>query len=150
MRKLSKAAVAAIKDVQKRSGRITPRSVLDAARPKDSPLHHYFEWNDGRAAAAYRMEQARYIIRHVRIIITTETRTLSSVFYVHEPERQDSTFRAVVALEPKTAKQMMREELDALLRDIDRMIGLACQRQDALPGLAARLERLREQAAGLL
>ena len=148
--RLSKAAVAAIKAAQKRSGRLTPRAVIDAARPKGSPLHRYFEWNDGRAAAAYRLDQARFIIRHVRIIIVTETRTLSSVVYVHEPETLDSTFRAVVALEPKTARQMMREELDALIRDIDRMIGLAHQRQDALPGLAKRLERLREQAAGLL
>jgi hypothetical protein len=44
-------------------GELPPRAVVDAARPKRSPLHSYFEWDDGEAAEAYRIIQAQDLIR---------------------------------------------------------------------------------------
>ena len=47
------------------NGNLTPRSVVDDARPEDAVLHPCFEWDDGVAAGKYREDQARYIIRGV-------------------------------------------------------------------------------------
>lgn len=48
-------------------GGVTTRDVLDAARSKQSPLHEYFEWDDKVAADLHRLEQARYLMRSVRV-----------------------------------------------------------------------------------
>ncbi len=48
-------------------GRLQAKDVLEAARAEDSPLHVHFEWNDNVAAEAYRMDQARELIRVIRI-----------------------------------------------------------------------------------
>jgi hypothetical protein len=45
---------------------IRPVDVVEAARDEDSPLHKYFEWNNGAAAHAYRLVQARNLIRKVQ------------------------------------------------------------------------------------
>lgn len=58
----------AIRDANK--GRLTPDLVVDAARPKSSPLHHRFEWNDKAAGEAYRRVQAEQLIREVRVKYT--------------------------------------------------------------------------------
>jgi hypothetical protein len=53
--------------IREEHGELTAQAVLDAARPKSHPLHSRFEWNDKAAGEAYRLEQARELIRKVRI-----------------------------------------------------------------------------------
>lgn len=48
-------------------GGVTARDVLDVARSKNNPLHTYFEWNNEKAADLFRLEQARNIMRSIRI-----------------------------------------------------------------------------------
>src|SRR6185437_1323639 len=48
-------------------GAVTPRDVVDAARSSNSPLHDYFEWNDKKAADLFRVEQARNMLRSIRV-----------------------------------------------------------------------------------
>ena len=48
--------------------RLTPALVVDAARDEGHPLHDRFEWNDKAAAEAHRLDQARRLIRSVRVI----------------------------------------------------------------------------------
>jgi hypothetical protein len=51
------------------NGRLTSEMVVEASRGADAPLHSAFEWDDRKAAQAHRLEQARYVIRSVEIII---------------------------------------------------------------------------------
>lgn len=51
---------------------LRPESVLEAARPASSPLHKYFDWDDTSAAEAWRLAQARSMIREVHVIIQHE------------------------------------------------------------------------------
>jgi hypothetical protein len=44
-------------------GILKPEAVVDAARPKDSPLHDQFDWNNSEAAQKWRLHQARNLIR---------------------------------------------------------------------------------------
>lgn len=50
-----------------RNGELVPSEVVDAARDASSPLHPHFEWDDGVAAEKYRLDQARDIIRCIRV-----------------------------------------------------------------------------------
>lgn len=46
-----------------RDGVLHPATVIDEARNKKSPLHAQFTWDDSKAAAAHRMNEARNLIR---------------------------------------------------------------------------------------
>jgi hypothetical protein len=49
-------------------GELHPGPVVDSARDERSPLHRYFEWDDAKAAAQHRLDQARMLIRSVRVV----------------------------------------------------------------------------------
>jgi hypothetical protein len=49
------------------NGRLMAHAVVDEARNRRNPLHRYFEWNDKNAAEAYRLDQARDLIRIIQI-----------------------------------------------------------------------------------
>lgn len=67
------------------NGRLEGRAVVEAARPKTSPLHPAFEWSDKKAADAWRLEQAGHLIRVIEVIVdkpngeTAPTRAFVSV-----------------------------------------------------------------------
>lgn len=44
-------------------GQVTPQELLNHARESNNPLHDGFEWDDGKAAEAHRIEQAGHILR---------------------------------------------------------------------------------------
>lgn len=48
--------------IKKQTGSLTPPVIVDAARPKKSPLHRYFEWDNSRAAERWRIQQARLLV----------------------------------------------------------------------------------------
>lgn len=50
-------------------GHVTPQSLIDAARPKQSPLHPFYNWDDKDAAEKWRIEQAKYHLRCILVII---------------------------------------------------------------------------------
>lgn len=52
---------------------LTAQTLLDASRPKNSPLHNEFEWDNREAAEKYRLHQAGYIIRSI-VIVADETK----------------------------------------------------------------------------
>ena len=56
-------------------GRITPEQVLEDARDPESPLHNYFEWDVETAARQYWLDQARTLIRSVKIVTREEPPT---------------------------------------------------------------------------
>ena len=56
--------------IEKANGAIKPADVVEAATPATSPLHPLFTWDDSSAAQLYREDEARNIIRSVRIIRT--------------------------------------------------------------------------------
>ena len=57
-----------LKEIESRDGSITPQAVVDDARPEDSVLHNVFEWNDEKAAEAYRIHQAGNFIRCIVVV----------------------------------------------------------------------------------
>ena len=59
---------------EERGGQLSPRAVLDAARDESSPLHRFFEWDEGKAAEGFRLVQASALIREVRLEVVTESK----------------------------------------------------------------------------
>jgi len=53
-------------------GVVKPEDIVRDAARKRSPLHPYFEWDDGLAADEYRKQQARYLVRHLQVVIKVE------------------------------------------------------------------------------
>lgn len=55
-----------------RGGFITPDAVVQIAENHDDPLHALFEWNDAKAAHAYRIDTARSVIADVMVVYADE------------------------------------------------------------------------------
>lgn len=53
---------------QRKGGELEPKHVVESARSDSHILHPHFEWDDKLAAESFRIDQARNIIRIVRIV----------------------------------------------------------------------------------
>lgn len=72
----------------------TPADVVRAARPISSPIHGHFEWDDAAAGGAYRLEQARHMLRSIEVV------------YANGEEREPSrAYHRVVLLTEDGAQQ---------------------------------------------
>ena len=56
--------------IREQRGALTPEIVVDESRDEDSVLHKCFQWDDTKAAALYRAEQARTLIGNIKVVIT--------------------------------------------------------------------------------
>lgn len=81
---------------QKMKGELTPQDVVADARNPNSPLHSFFEWNDGAAAEAYRLGQARGLIRAVvAVYVQDDKPAVRHRMFVHIPEPSAPHYREV-------------------------------------------------------
>jgi len=75
-------------------GALKPIHIVAFARPRSSPLHSHFDWNNRSAAEAYRIEQAR---RLIQCVVTREAgrggRELKIRAFVSIADGQDYSFR---------------------------------------------------------
>lgn len=72
--------------IKAKAGTITPVIVVDDARDKDSDLHPFFEWNDGKAAEEWRRQQARMLIGSIKVVVegtSTDKDPISVRAFIH-------------------------------------------------------------------
>lgn len=75
-------------------GELTPQDILEDARHDNSPLHSFFEWNDGEAAEAYRLQQARGLIRAVvAVYVSDDKPAVRTRAYIHINESSAPHYR---------------------------------------------------------
>lgn len=74
--------------IHREYGQLTVSNVIQKAEDESSPLHDAFEWDDERAGAEYRKQQARALIRSVRVLWSKNGKTNVEVhaFYHVPPE----------------------------------------------------------------
>jgi hypothetical protein len=139
--KLTKEAIAEIKAIEDRQGRLTPEQIVDAAQNTSSALHGCFCWDDSEAAHKYRIEQARELLKRVKIAIEYHETTIRVVGYVRDPDgkRSESQYRATMRITKRGAVEVMEAELSAIAADMQRAFNLAVARSGDLPGLADRI-----------
>ena len=69
-----------------RGGRhVSAEELLAEAAAPEHPLHGDFQWDDSAAAHAWRMQQARAIVRTVQVATITDMVPISCVAYVRDP-----------------------------------------------------------------
>ncbi len=128
-------------------GEIPPRATMQAARQRSSPLHQHFEWNNEIAGEAYRLDQARSLIRSIAIV---------------SEDRPDITPRAFVSItEPRrgTSYRVMGDVLQSvdlqliLLRQAERDCEAMVRRlkgfQDLCEDVRELQEKFRKRASAL-
>ena len=89
---------------------LTPQTLLNASRPADAPLYKEYEWDDSKAAAAYRLSQSRYILRSLVIVPDEQkpTETIRAVFTVAEGKYQN--VQTIIAA-PETRDALLQQAL---------------------------------------
>lgn len=127
--------------LERDNGRLVPSDVVEAARDPNSPLHQHFEWNDSEAAEKYRLDQARTLIRSVKIEVTVRDVPLSVVSYVRDPDAdaQSAGYRNVAKLrtEEDAARATVVDEMKRVANAVRRAKTLA-----AVLGIASDIEQI--------
>lgn len=109
------------KITSRNGGALTPKAVVEESRPKTAPLHACFEWNDGRAAEKYREDQARSIIRSVRIVqegANDEEAEAIAYFHVTSPKHGACYQPASVVMSDEELRQQALQDALTLLQGV--------------------------------
>lgn len=141
----------ALLDIREDRGRLIAGEVVLDATAKDSPLHAYFEWNNTKAAAEYRLTQARHLIASVVIVETKEQGEIDPIrawcklnsqegYEAINVVMRDPALRKEALKEVKRGIDSLREKLVAfegfadLLGALDEVEQIAKKHEDALQG----------------
>ena len=123
----SKQAQAIGEAIERIGESVTPKEVVDAAR-EDPVLHACFEWDNTKAAAKYRLFQARNLINHIVVVVSMpngEKKDLKAFYsqsVTSESEDDESTTEIrylsinVAKREPEVARNIV-EDAKRELRD---------------------------------
>lgn len=99
-----------------RDGVLTPEDVVTAAEPEDSPLHELFTWNNEVAGHKHRLDEARALIRTIKIKIVTTTREIRLPAYIRDPEvpahQQGYIRTALVRTREESIDAALQNEVD--------------------------------------
>jgi len=122
-------------------GVLTPGAVVEAARPKKSPLHDQFEWNDADAAEQWRLAQARNLLRAV-VTVTgdKESPTITSAFvHLRDSDVSEQAYYSIHEAmgDPAKREQILREALRELQAFRKKYDGL-----EVLAGLFEQMDRI--------
>jgi hypothetical protein len=129
----SAEAIAELKRLyRKNRSRLTEDSVIEAARDPANALHEYFEWDDEKAANAYRIEQARRLIRSSRFPREVDHIEIRSVAYIRDP-RCGAREQGYVPIDALRARRA--QALQALDNELQRVESSARRAQAILEAL---------------
>ena len=122
-------------------GVLTPDAVVADARNVTSPLHGYFTWDDTEAANQFRLEQARTLIRNIKVEVTTTTTRMAAPFYVRDPQRSsdEQGYRAIAELkdEKSASADALKYEFNRAVAVLERAVSIAEEL-----GMAAHVDEL--------
>lgn len=122
-----------------RDGRLTPESVVEEATDPANPLHGSFTWDDSEAARKHRLNEARSLIRSVRIYIHTapeQTRRVRAFTHVAPKQSYVPTERALGEDRDVVLEQCLRE-IEALRRKYSALVDFDTALRQALEPAAA-------------
>ena len=130
----------ALRDLESKNGRLTPEDVIMAARNPKSPLHGEFQWDKDKAAHAHWIEQARALIRSVRVVIIEDRREIATYHYVRDPaaEHDEQSYVSLERLrdEPENAKKMIIAEFsqaEAVLKRAENLADAVGLKKEVIP-----------------
>ena len=111
--------LAACQELEDKEGRLTPLSLVRAAKDPTHPLHGAFDWDDAKAGHAWRIEQARGLLVRVRMITEEREEQVSVIAYVRDPSKvfDEQGYRSTVKIadEKEQARAVVATELVRVL-----------------------------------
>lgn len=100
---------------------VTATEIVVAARPARSPIHRDFEWDDAVAGDQFRLEQARQMLRSIKVVFvngheSVPTRAYHQVTVVEADQEQHRVYMPaqVVWQTPELASQVTEKALAEL------------------------------------
>jgi hypothetical protein len=140
MRSLTKDQMAELELLrQDAGGDLSPDAIVDFARSANTALHRAFTWDDGEAAAKYRIIQAKQVIRAAVTFLPTPSGSLVPVrAYAFDATRSAFTATAVVLEREDTAELLLRQ----MRADIERVVSRYRRHAELVPKIAAMLDAL--------
>lgn len=118
-------------------GTLTPNAVVDAATSEESPLHNCFTWDDCEAGKAYRLWQARQLIR-VRVVLLPRD-DIPDEELADGPRRDPRPIRAYVSLVEDRGSEGYRPVVE-VLSDAQRRPALVRQAVGEIAALCKKYE----------
>jgi hypothetical protein len=113
--RLTSAARAELAEIAERDGVVHPRRVVDRATAEDSALHAYFEWDDSKAGAEYRVWQARQVLRVAVVVMPSlNVETPVRAFVSLTPDRYGGGGYRTIAAISESSELTDRMLFDAL------------------------------------
>jgi len=104
--------------LERTNGTLTPDAVVEAARKNTSPLHAHFTWDNSEAAHKYRLVQAAWLIRTVKVKVVVGKTTENTRAFVRVSTEEQPTGHYVnlsAALNnPSWREQMLTQALAEL------------------------------------
>ena len=102
--------------LEKKNNELTAQIVLDSARPEKSPIHNLFEWDDLKAAEAYRLRQATTLICNLAVEIETDNQPIVCRAFMDVTESKVGSFiNTQSAFESKETRDIvLKRALDEL------------------------------------
>jgi hypothetical protein len=130
---------AALLNLDKANGGLRPSEVVAAAKPKSSPLHNEFEWNDTKAGEEYRLYQARHLIRVCVITAKAEDGTIVRDPWVQIPATPEEC-------EIKQSREGVYQRISVIVQDVDKFARALSALMTKLNAAKAAAEELRAAA----
>jgi hypothetical protein len=133
------------------NGRLTPEEVIAAAKPKSSPLHDHFTWDDKSAAHMQRLYEARELIRSVRVTTVVGEVVTRTIAYVRDPEKpsdvQGYISTAVLRTEADLARAAIVEEFGRAASAMRRALAVAeaLQLRDEVQEFVDRIQSFKQR-----
>lgn len=109
----------------------TPETIVAfAQRNKRSELHKCFEWNDTRAAAKWRLEEARNLIQSIEVVIEhvegPHSVPVSVNIRAFESVKSDTGTRSYVSHSTTSRVESMKDQIKSrLVSEIDQVLETA-------------------------
>lgn len=72
-------------------GTVTPKIILEDSRDENAPLHPCFEWDDGKAAEAYRLRQAHEILISLKVTVESGEKEIETRAFVNIADKNEKS-----------------------------------------------------------
>jgi len=126
-----------------------PQAVVDHAFNRRSPLHKLFEWDDAKAGAAYRLQQARWLVASIYvegIEGTTEDVSLENARAFHSVRRNQRGYHDVEAI--RNDWELQTQLLRQADKELSAMKGRYRSLKDVCDIIDEARSKISERAAG--
>ena len=92
---------------------LTAEEIVEKAQDENTELHGYFEWDDSKAGALYRLQQARHLLCNLVFVTESEQEEPIRVFHISsEPKKYKPT--KLILQQPDEYQALLKRAKDEL------------------------------------